>query len=391
MGPPVSDSAQAQILPAMAVMPVATTTTRIVTLDAWRGIALALMGLAHIGNFLQANVGAATFLGAQAEITSWPGFAVGLVTKVAAPTFWLLAGVSVALLEASRRRAGVSQKAITQFLLIRSLILIVVDLALCSLFWADSEGNVHVLLSLGVSLAFLSVLRLLPLRWIAVVTAAVFLGYQLFLVNMPTPTPAPPNYLSQLFAVPNYTVWPSIEFPVLNWGGIMLAGYLLGRQVSSTWLRRSRSWVLIGFGLLLTWLVFRLLGGFGDYVPYVSGTPWYYFFVMSKAPLSLTFLSFFLGCSFLLVAALMALGARFEQHPAGQCLIVLGQVSLFVYVAHLAVYSTVGAVLKSIHLAVPVFVQLVAGWVLGLAVLIPAAYAYRRFKKARPNSAFRYF
>jgi uncharacterized membrane protein len=378
-------------VPAQPVAASVVASTRNVMIDAWRGMALALMGLAHVGNYLRANLVAATFLGERVNVPGWSSFFAGLVTKVAAPTFWLLAGVSVALLEASRRRAGASQKAITQFLLIRSLVLVTVDLTLCTLFWPDAEGDVHVLLSLGVSLAILSVLRLLPLRWIAVITAAVFLGYQLFLLNMPAPLPAPQNYLHELFVIPNYAAWPAIEFPVLNWCGIMFAGYLLGRQVSSPWLRRSRSWLLIGVGLLLTWLIFRLLGGFGDYMPYVPGTPWYYFFVMSKAPLSLTYISFFLGCSFLLVTGLMAWGTRFERQPIGRWLIVLGQVSLFVYVAHLAVYGTVGALFRAMPLHVPVLVQLATGWVLGLAVLVPAAYTYRRFKKAHPRSVLRYF
>jgi uncharacterized membrane protein len=384
-------SARAQIAPAIATVSAAAATNRIVTIDAWRGIVLALMALEHAGSYLQAYLVAETYLGNSAEIQSWPGFVAGLFTNLAAPTFWLLAGVSVALLEASRRRSGASQKSITHFLLVRSLVLIVVDLTVCSLIWPDAQGNVHVLLSLGVSLAFLSALRLLPLRWIGFLSLFIVVGYQWFLVYMPSPTPEPQNLLTQLFFIPSYSTWPAIEFPVAGWCGIMFAGYWLGRHVSSSWLRRSRAWLLIGLSLLLGWLVLRLSGGFGDYLPYSADTPWYYFFVMSKAPASLTYLFFNLGLSFILFSILLKLAGHVERQPGGQWLIALGQVSLFVYVLHLAIYRILGALFLAVDLPLPELLQVSASWLLGLAALISAAYAYRRFKKARPSSVLRYF
>jgi hypothetical protein len=349
------------------------------------------MALEHAGSYLQAYLVAETYLGNPSQIQSWPGFIAGLFTNLAAPTFWLLAGVSVALLEAARRRSNVSQQSVTQFLLIRSLLLIVLDLTVCSLIWPDAKGNVHVLLSLGISLAILSVIRLLPLRWIGLLSLLILLGYQWFLTYLPTPTPEPPNLLTQLILIPSYSTWPAIEFPVANWCGIMFAGYWLGRQVSSPWFRRSRTWLLIGLSLLFSWLILRAIGGFGDYLPYTAGTPWYYFFVMSKAPASLTYLSFNLGLSFILFAILTKLALQVERQFIGRWLIALGQVSLFVYVMHLAVYRVLGTVFQAVDLPLPVLVQVSASWLLGLAALIPAAYAYRRYKKAHPGSAARYF
>jgi uncharacterized membrane protein len=373
------------------VATVAVAQGRLTMVDAWRGIALLLMALEHAVNDTGGTVLAETYLGQPTQIAFSQSFLVGLLTNLAAPTFFLLGGVSVALLVSARLRRGASQWSITRFLLIRATVLIVLDLTLCAWFWPDAKGNTHVLLTLGLGILTLSILRFLPDIWLGSLIVMVGVGYQTWLTSMPLPFPPPANIVQQLLLVPSYTLWPASEFPLLGWCVLMWGGYLIGRHIQSPYLRQPHTWLLSGLIMLGGWLLLRLLGGWGDYDPYASSLPWYYFFVMSKAPPSLTYLLFNIGWSFVLFAALLGFAVHFEARRPGQWIIALGQVSLFVYVMHLAVYGVLGGVVQSFNLRLSPQYQGYIVWIVGLVLLIPLAYGYRRLRRTYPKSVLRYF
>jgi uncharacterized membrane protein len=75
---------------------------RVLPIDALRGVAMIAMALDHVASFLRIGLQAETYGGLPAVLQSWPHWLAGLFTNVAAPTFWLLSGVSVVLLETSR-------------------------------------------------------------------------------------------------------------------------------------------------------------------------------------------------------------------------------------------------------------------------------------------------
>jgi uncharacterized membrane protein len=155
---------------------------RIEALDVLRGIALVLMSLQHISGMSGRNFGAETFNGQIDVAMPWPYWLSGLVTHFAAPTFWVLGGVSLALFVHARQRAGDTAWGITRFLLIRAMMIALVDLTLSSLLWPDRLGNTHVLLSIAICIALLSVARLLPNRFLIALTVTTLLGYQALLV-----------------------------------------------------------------------------------------------------------------------------------------------------------------------------------------------------------------
>lgn len=352
---------------------------RIVAIDALRGLALILMALDHAATFVRTGLQAETYGGQPALLESASHWLSGLLTNLAAPAFWLLSGVSVALFAAGRRRAGDSEWEITRFLLIRAGVILLLDLTICEWAWLRHHTPyLHVLLSLAISIALLSVLRLLPVRLFTALTALLLLGYQALLpwiVSLGQPSLG----LALLFSY-NVDTYPAVEFSILGWSGLTWLGFLLGQGLASPTFRRPRSWAALGAGLLGLWLALRLAGGYGDLVPYTAGQPWHSFLIMSKTPPALTFFAFNLGLGALLMSLFLRWSAWLEQ-PLMRWLVVCGQVSLFFFVMHIVVYGLLGRAVLALDLPMPSMVRAYATWLLGLGALVPLAYVYRSARK----------
>jgi hypothetical protein len=100
------------------------------------------------------------------QLMSWPYWVSGLTVDLNAPTFWLLVGMSVPLVVAKHRNLHESERAITLHMLKRAGALALIDLTLCDWAWRLGDPPVpytHVILSIALCLAILSVARLLPL------------------------------------------------------------------------------------------------------------------------------------------------------------------------------------------------------------------------------------
>lgn len=367
--------------------------TRIVAIDALRGLAHVVMALEHAAPFVGIGLLAETYLGQRWPLGTWPNWLSGLSTHMAAPIFWLVGGCSIALFEASRRKDNVSQWAITRFFLIRAALIILLDLTVCSWVWADTEGNVHVLLCIAIGIALLSVARLLPQRWLMGLSVLLILGYQAALYfAAPAFTYDMKHNSGVLLSVlifPNYAAFPAIEFPILGWVGLMGIGYVIGRNLSSPWFRQPKRLVGLGVALLSLWLVLRWVGGFGDFGPSRTGLPWNYFLAMSKAPPSLTYLAFFLGLATLAMAGLSA-AEKWLTHPVPQAMITFGQTSLFFFTVHIPVYRLVGAVIHWLKPPLPTLVQLYIAWFIGLVLMVPLTRTYRKLKRRYPKSFLQY-
>jgi hypothetical protein len=94
--------------------------TRLIAIDALRGLALVLMSLDHSAYYISANVQAEHYGDHPTILPSWGYRILGLLTNVSAPTFWLVAGISIALLARNLRRRGGGEWAVTRFLWIRA-------------------------------------------------------------------------------------------------------------------------------------------------------------------------------------------------------------------------------------------------------------------------------
>lgn len=364
-------------------------TGRLLPLDALRGLALIFMALDHAAAFTRVSLQAETYGGQPATLLGPAYWVSGLVTNFAAPTFWFLAGVSVALLEASRRRSGIPESEITRFLLIRAGVLITLSLTVCDWAWAGTVAYTQVLLSLGVTLAVLSVARLLPMRVFLISLGVLGLGYQVALSIIAAQFSQTDNFWLALLLGYSTLTRPAVEFSLGGWSVLMGLGFALGRDLGRPLWRRPQTWLAVGGGLLLLWLVLRAWGGFGDLVPFTAGQPWSHFLIMSKEPPSLTFFAFNLGWAALMLAGLTAVGHVLTKRWA-EWWVALGQAALFSFVAHILIYNVVSRIVLAVELRVPGVVVALLVWLVGLGVLLPVARAYRDLRRRNPNSLLRY-
>lgn len=122
------------------------TQTRIDAIDALRGIALILMGLDHAAYFARTGIQAEHYINETTVLESWPHWVTGLFTNIASPTFWFLSGISLALFVLGRRKKGASEQSISQFLITRAGLIILLDFTIVGMMWGYSF---NVLSSLG--------------------------------------------------------------------------------------------------------------------------------------------------------------------------------------------------------------------------------------------------
>ncbi len=366
--------------------------SRISAIDALRGVALALMALTHAAFFIGVGMQAESYGGQPVYLQSPPYWLTGLLTTLASPIFFCLAGVSLALLEQSRRRKGASHWAVSRFMLARAGVIMLLDLTICAWLWMGKMPYIHVLTAIGLGMTILAGLRLLPTRAILAVAIVTLLVHQGIIeaLRPQLEADAPQSLLQALLLTYSYNTQPPVGFPLLGWGPVMWIGFVVGRNLSQPLLRQARTWVWIGGGLLALWLALRLLGGYGDLGAYRAGDPLPQFLVMSKAPPSLSYLAFKLGIAALIYAALIAFPTVIETGPL-RVLTLIGQTSLFFYVMHIVIYHMLAQLFFLFD--VPVLPGIVYGyalWILGMTMLIPLCERYRMLRKRYPESVLRY-
>lgn len=358
-----------------------TKTDRYIAIDMLRGVAMLAMALDHAAYFARTEFVAESFNGVRPTIESWPHMLTGFITNIASGIFFTLAGTSVAFFEKSRRKQGWSEGRITRFLLTRGLILVVLDQLINRLIY-QMDFAVTVLTTIAFCLAVVAFARRLPLTAIAAAGMGLLLVYPLIVAQFPyDPTQPPPDWVKVLFLFGMDTP-PFVEFPAMGWLGLVLLGYVWGRLLlaGKTTISPRLLWVaLAGF---VAFFVLRLLGGYGNLLPYQPDWPWFYFFIENKQPPSLTYLLLNLSVAVVILVAIKLVERPLARSALGWALIALGQTSLFFFVAHLFLYAFVLVVLippTSLQGMGIVRGYLISG--LGVLILIPVCAGYRRLRR----------
>lgn len=362
--------------------------SRIVAIDALRGIALILMALDHSAFFVGAGLQAESYGGQPVVLQSAAYWLSGLLTNLASPIFFFLGGYSLALYAAGQSRRGRPASATTRFILIRALIILVLDLTICAWFWRGATPYVHVLTSIATAMILLAGLRhLLSPRQIGFVAIITLIIHQAWIgaIAPELVRNEPQSFWQAFWLTYSYDTQPAVGFAVLGWGPLLWLGYAMGHQQGQTAHLSSRRWFQIGTGLLIGWLILRLIGGFGDLGAFraVGNTPAHWL-VMSKAPPSLSYFAFNLGIAALILAAAYAKPDLFTN-GLFRWLPMVGQVSLFFYVMHIVIYHLIALVMSQLPLSGPRIIWGYSAWLMGLVLLIPLGYWYRRQRKRYPQ------
>ena len=374
---------------------------RLDSVDALRGGVMALMALDHARDFFHA--GALHGVDPLDPATTTPAlFLTRWITHFCAPVFVLLAGSGV-YLSAARGRPKAE---LSRFLLTRGAWLILLELTFVQ--WAGwswrVDPKVHfalVLWAIGWSMIGLAGLIHLPLRWVAATGAALCVAHNAF----------DGVKAADLGAIG--PVWQVLHeggevrlggghrllagYPLIPWVGVMALGYALGVWLVAPPEVRRRRLAAAGAGMVVSFLVLRAAGQYGDPNPWIPGAgpleTTYRFLSCAKYPPSLCYLLMTLGPALLLLAWWDS-----RQPPWSAPLIILGRAPMFFYLLHLPLLHSLSL---GLSLALGVRAEWLFGfpggpapsdagtglagvylaWLLSLALLLPACGWFGRLKQ----------
>ena len=377
------------VLAAASPPGLATSNTRIASLDRLRGLVLILMALDHCRDFVLPS-------GANPEdlaTTTLGFFSLRWVTHFCAPVFLFLAGAGASL---AYDRSG-DRPRLVRWLLSRGLWLMLLEVTWVNFMWFFEYDRIHlgVLWAIGGSMVLLAIAVRLGAGFRSLGTAAV-LG-TLALALWPVPKDA---LLASVFQPQWFENSPFGGLTVMSvyvvgpWFLVMAAGWAVGPWLRST----PRQAAALGAGLFLGFLASRGLGGFGDPGGWEVherglGITLVDFLNPAKYPPSLDFLLMTLGPALVLLPVLGRL-----RGFGGQLLETLGRVPLFFYLLHIPLYHLMGVAQSEFRYGtskVPAeasvnLIWLFALWGAGLLLLWPLCRRWRVVKATRNEFWVRY-
>jgi uncharacterized membrane protein len=276
---------------------------RIQSIDTVRGIAMVLMALDHVRDWVS-NL---RFQPENMALTSPALFATRWVTHFCAPAFFLLAGIGIGI----AYNRGTRGPAMSRYLLIRGIWLLVLELVITPVGWQFGfdllPAFALVLWALGWSMIVMAGLIYLPRAAIAVVALAMIAGHNLL-------DPIRPDAFGEwrglwhVLHVPGFVI-PNVLFvayPLIPWIGVMALGFVAAALYESDDVRRRRVLLIGGAAAVAAFVVLRAVNGYGDPAPWTTQrTPALTaasFLNLRKYPPSLLFLLMTLGPALLLLA-----------------------------------------------------------------------------------------
>ncbi|MDR6790664.1 putative membrane protein [Sphingomonas sp. BE138] len=367
---------------------------RVQTIDALRGLMIVLMVLDHVRDFSHRTALIADPL----DLSTGDGalFATRWITHLCAPTFLVLAGISIWLQQAG----GKTGAQLSRFLLTRGLWLILLEFTIVGLgFNLAPWLFFQVLWVLGSGFVAMALLVRLSRATVLVI------GILLLLAN-PVLMLFPISVFAQPFATfgrfDGFGLPGLIAYPLLPWLGLILLGYGIGPlflrppEDQARSLTRAASCGAAAFTVLRAPNLYSL-----DYKPWSVQTSDMLtildFVDVAKYPPSFLYVVLTLSLSAFLYVLLLARVAAPMARPLG----VLGRTALFTYLLHIwvahllavaiGIVSGVPAGAFSGHLAEPS--RLIAArwgvglpatyalWITVLAIMYPLAQRYDRYKQ----------
>jgi uncharacterized membrane protein len=311
---------------------------RLDSVDLLRGLAIVLMSLDHVREFLSA----AQINPTDPAQTTPALFFTRWVTHFCAPVFVFLAGAGAYLY----RARGHSTGEVSWFLLTRGLWLVVLELTVVRLAWffnfdyfSHSVGQV--IWTIGWSMVALAGLVHLPVAAIATIGVLIIAFHNLF-------DPVAADSFGRWAWVwrflhdggpisPLNGVTIHVAYALLPWLGVMAAGYAFGAMFQLPASQRRSQILALGVTLSIAFVGLRYANVYGDPAPWAAQGALmrtvFSFLNLQKYPPSLLFLLMTLGPAMIFLAAVDDRPAG----PLGRMLVTFGRVPLFYYVVHLYV------------------------------------------------------
>jgi len=262
------------------------------------------------------------------------------ITHFCAPTFVFLAGTSAWLIGLKKTKAQLSS-----FLIKRGAWLILIEAAVISLALTFNPLYnaimFQVIWAIGISMVMLGLLVRLPWTVIFIIGILIVAGHNL----LDYPEAARNHNVSFFWDLlhdgrfDTYTWAPNrvliIGYAFMPWTGIMLMGYCAGKlfEPSADPVRRQKTLLTIGFGLIALFIMLRWINAYGNPLPWTHGqtglATFLSFMNVHKYPPSLMYTSITLGPALIVLALIENVKNRFTDFVK-----IYGRVPFFYYVIH---------------------------------------------------------
>jgi uncharacterized membrane protein len=309
---------------------------RLHAVDALRGLVMIIMALDHVRDFF--HVGAMSFSPEDLTKTTPLLFFTRWITHFCAPVFMFTAGIGAFLWW---QKSGRTKKDLSRFLFTRGLWLVLLEVTVMRLAYNFSLSAGYpvlliVLWVLGACMIVLAALVYLPLRALAVLSAAVILlhncldPFKAAQFGIAAPLWSIMHQPGAFFIAGAMVI---VAYPLIPWAAVMAGGFCFGRIFLLDQASRKRILLRTGLACILAFILLRGLNLYGDPSPWsAQSSPLFTlmsFLRCTKYPPSLDYLLMTLGPALLVLSWFD--GKRFS--PANP-LIVLGRVPLFFFIAH---------------------------------------------------------
>jgi len=367
------------------------TTKRLPVIDMMRGIAMLLMLLDHTAYFAHFGILAESYNGVRPMLESPPHFLTGMLTNIATPVFMLLTGSSVAFVEASRLKKNHPLWRISRFLVCRALLLFGLDFLIERTIY-NAPPALSVLSAAGLALLMLTGAQFLRTNWIIVIASAILLIYPtLWQMYHYSPTSPPPPLVKILF-YSEQDAPPLVQYPALGWPILALFGYVFGRLIQHGQInlssKRIFKWAAVS---MMVFFGLRILGGYGNFLPYSPNQPLIYFFIENKQPPSLTYILWNSSLALGIFGLILHFEHQLQRSIVGRILIVFGQIPLFFYVTHLLVLKWGNDILPFQSSINKGLIRNYLEFIFFTLLLYPISAFYRHLRLKNPDSLLRYF
>lgn len=317
------------------------TTKRIESIDIVRGLAMIIMALDHVRDYIHITANTDDPLNL-ATTSPWLYF-TRWITHFCAPVFVFLSGTSI-YLQSFRK----SPKELGVFVMKRGLWLIIAEFLIISLAWTYNPlYNLipfQVIWAIGISMLMVGLLIYFQLPYWVFLSVGLFIvcGHNALDFIESTPGFQPgfwwdflhSGYFKPYPYADNRVILMVYAFPV--WTAVMMLGYCLGPVFNSQMNSESRNRILTRMGLILIagFVIIRMTNLYGDPEDWsIQRNPLYTilsFIKVDKYPASLLYLMITLGPALILLAKVEGIKNIWTDR-----VLVFGRTAFFYYILHL--------------------------------------------------------
>lgn len=372
--------------------PLSGTSSRLIPLDALRGLIIIVMALDHANWFVAQKHPTSEMWGGSFPVYQDSlAFLTRFVTHIAAPGFFFLMGASMVLFTQSRIQQGWRWWKITRHFLIRGIFLIALQIFVINRAWELSPGGwfpqtyIGVLFALGGCMIIGSFLLWLKPKYLLILSVGLFIGSELI---APNPSlwgqfqyESLADKINLLLIRPGgiQEIWSN--YPILPWLELVTFGMLYGYWLISSPEKAYGKGFVLGLLFLFGFILIRYLDGFGNIRPR-PGSTWIDFLNVVKYPPSMAFTLLTTGINLVILWIIQRMAHRWDKifYP----LVVFGQAPLFFYVLHLFLYAAIGLWLTPDGTSI---IAMLPYWIFGLLLLFPLCLWFGRFKSEQSRTS----